>query len=680
MKRERTYSMEDFFGALLLIGALFALGLFNFRSDEPLVEAGIRAQANAITTESVHGLRAIVDGRNITLTGLADSEVEKDDILGQLRKIEGRGKLRSEVTLLERIEPFALGARLEEGGDIKFTGGVPSEAVRDALRQDFGEGVDALTLASGSPDEHWPNVATAGLRGLSQLDHGILKLQDQTVRLTGDALTPDIRDRALLLIEDLPEGYVVSHKIVVLDDGTPLRLNAARSEGGTPSLSGKLPAELVGQLPTTEGAEIAASPLPVPFEGWGQGVLQGVGALEHLHSGHLAVIGRSLTLTGDAWSQEAYDKVMATLEGLPSRMQVSADITLADSGAPFGLTLEVADGIGVASGKVPRSLSSPVLSALIGVPLEDDGLEIARISPGQVWWDAASIGAEGLSMSESGTLKFDGTTLSLNALVQDPLAAEELTMHLAGLPEGVELALDLTLIDDGTPVRLTLDFDGKNASASGKLPDSLTLTMLSDALGVELLEDTLIITPNPPPLNWQAAAITGADALTLFARGRLELTGDQLLLRGTVLNPAREREVLTRLENLPAGYSAMTDLTFQDDGRPFAFRLDFDGHRATLSGKTPSDLGPASQAAILGYPVTADALDFAAIPADAEWWIAARASLKALSLLQKGTLSMDAHQITLTGTAGDTSRADTVTKQLAVFEEDFKLTLEITAP
>ncbi len=672
--------MEDFFGALLLIGALFALGLFNFESDEPLVEAGIRAQADAITADSVHGVRAVVEGRDITLQGLANSEAEKADILGQLRKIEGRAKLRSEVTLLAPMEPFVFGAQREAGGEISFSGGVPSEAVRHALRQDFGEGVAALTLASGAPDAHWLDAVTAALRALLQLDRGSLDLQDQTLHLTGDALTPDVKDRALLLIEDLPPGYVVSHKIAVLDDGTPLRLNAARSEGSVPSLSGKLPNELVAQLPATEGTEIAASSLPVPFEDWGQGVLQGLGALEHLHSGHLVVIGRSLTLTGDAWSQETYDAVSAALDGLPSGMQVSADITLADSGAPFGLTLTIAEGVGTAAGKVPRSLSAPVLSALIGAPLEAGELEIARISPGQTWWDAASIGAEGLRMSESGALQFDGTTLALSVLVQDPPAADGLAAHLAGLPEGIDLALDITLIDDGTPLRLALDFDGSEAILSGKRSESLTTDMLSDALGARVIEGELITTPNPPPQSWQAAAITGAKALRLFARGRLELTGDQLLFSGTVLDPAREREVLTLLETLPAGFRATTDLTFQDDGRPFAFRLVFDAQRATLSGKIPNDLGPASQAAILGFPVTAEALDFAAIPADAEWWIAARTSLKTLSSLQHGTLIMDAHQITLSGIAKDKSNAESIAEQLAAFEEGFKVTFKITTP
>ena len=58
MSDKRPYAVEDFVGAVLLIAALFGLGLFNFKSDEPLVEAGIRAQARAITADSVHGLQA----------------------------------------------------------------------------------------------------------------------------------------------------------------------------------------------------------------------------------------------------------------------------------------------------------------------------------------------------------------------------------------------------------------------------------------------------------------------------------------------------------------------------------------------------------------------------------------------------------------------------------------------
>ena len=677
MSGGRSYSAQDFFGALLLIGALFALGLFNFKSDEPLVEAGIRAQADAITATSVHAMQAQLDGRNITLTGLADTEDEKTRIMEALRAIEGRAKLRADVTVLEPLDPFTFTARKQPGAPLVLSGGIPTEPLRARLKRDYGDGADALPLASGAPDENWPDLLQTALRALDQLDQGKLTFEGRTLRLEGAALTPDVQDRALLLLEDLPPDYQFTPDITVLDDGTPLRLTAARRDRAAPSLSGKLPPELIDTLP--EG-DFTASPLPLPFADWGQGLTKGLEALEQLQSGHLAVIGPSLTLTGEAWSQAAYDTALAILDSLPAQMQLSSDIKLADTGAPFALHITLDDGAATATGKVPRSLAPPVLRALIGVPLQATALEIARVSPGEDWWTAASMGVEALRGSQQGTLDFDGTALSLSARVADPPAADAFTASLENLPDGITLTLALDLIDDGTPLRLSLRFDGAGGTLWGKLPDTLTPATLSKPLGVPVTPGDLITTPNPAPAGWSQAAETGAQALALLTKGTLSLSEDQLLLSGTARDPAGEAEVLKVLADVPPGYTATTELTFQDDGRPFAFRLEFDGARAVLSGKTPSDLGPASQSAILGFPVTTDALVFAGVPADTDWWIAARAGLKALSGLQHGVLTLDAYHMALSGQAADDKARQAALRQLAPLQDTFNITTRIATP
>ena len=75
--------------------------------------------------------------------------------------------------------------------------------------------------------------------------------------------------------------------------------------------------------------------------------------------------------------------------------------------------------------------------------------------------------------------------------------------------------------------------------------------------------------------------------------------------------------------------------------------------------------------------IAAGAVDFAEIPADADWWTAARAGLKALSELQDGALRLDAFQMTLRGTAPDQTTADAATARLAPFAGQFKIETDI---
>ena len=677
MKEKRSYSFNDVLGALLLIGALFAFGLFNFKSDEPLIEAGLRARAAAIAAQSRHGITISVEGRAITAQGLVDSEDEKSTLIAALRAMDGRGRLRHSFEILPPMAPFKLDVTLN-GDGLHWSGGIPTEAVRAGLRRDFGEGVAALTLASGAPDAAWGDAVHAGMRALAELETGHLRIVAREITLTGQALTPDEVRRVALLLGDLPEGYVARQDVSVRDDGSPLRLIGARRDGAMGALSAKLPDEMAGLL---TGRDIALSPLAPPFPEWADAVLKGLEALDALQSGHLTIIGSRLTLSGEAWSAAADETTRAALAAMPDRMQVSSDILLADSGAPFGLIVtRDKTGVARATGKVPRSLAPPVLAAILGQEVAAGGLEVARISPSETWWQAATLGVQALRGAVRGEMRFDGQTLGISALLADPPAETALRRRLKALPHGITTAFDLRLIDDGTPLRLTLVMRAGAARGSGKWPDTLTPERLSQLLQQPVDATEVIILPMPQAASWTETALTGARALAVFTEGKLTLTGQTLHLEGVLMRPDQETDLQAILADLPARITVTTDLQFRDDGRPFAFRLVFDGTGAILSGKTPSDLGPVSQSAIMGVPVVAEGLDMAQVAADVDWWIAARGSLKALARLQSGTLAMDAHQITLSGVAADNETRAAIDAALSPYAKSFRLTIQTTSP
>lgn len=674
MTEKRPYAIEDFFGALLLGVGLALLGLFNFKSEEPLIEAGLRAQSATIVETTVHGLKVEVEGRHLRLTGLADSEAEKTRVLNALRDLEGRGRIDTEVTVLEAMDPFVLSVTLKDDATYAFSGAVPTQALRDTWRETYGDAVDALTLASGMPDADWPDVAHAGLRALSELERATLTLDGAVITLAGTALTPNEVERAILLVSDLPEAYDFKSDLEVLDDGTPLRLSAGRVEGALSGITGKLPRDISDTLASEE---VVVSPLALPVANWDVAITQGIDALNALHNGHLSVIGTSLTLSGEARSQQAYETALERLNTMPKGISVSHNLTLTDTGEPFALSLLKSEVGILATGKVPTSLSPRVLSALSMSPLEAPDLTIARVSPGQDWWSAASIGTQAMQYVDEGSMAFDGTRLTLKVTLQNPDRETRMRALLAELPPVVETEIDVVLIDDGTPLRMTLDFDGQTAVVTGKLPRRLGLDQLSAPLGVPVLSETVLRTDRPAPLRWNTTAQALATMLSQFQEGTATLQGTTVSLSGVVRSPQIEAQVSEMLADLPATYSHSLEVTFRDDTRPFAFDLRFDGTAAQLSGIVPQDLGPTSQQAILGHPVTPMSVEFAERTADAEWWAAARLAVKALGRLDQGALRMDAHQIHLTGQAPDQPTLDEIEATFGTLISAFKVSLDI---
>src|SRR6056297_2409871 len=122
MVRKPFAKLEDFLGAIALIVAFFALGVFDFKKEDPLVEAGLQAAADKVLQSATHEMSVEVDGRDLHLTGLVDGELEKTRLLNELRDIKGRGDVRADVEILERAEPFVTEVMLEPGGAISARG------------------------------------------------------------------------------------------------------------------------------------------------------------------------------------------------------------------------------------------------------------------------------------------------------------------------------------------------------------------------------------------------------------------------------------------------------------------------------------------------------------------------------------------------------------------------------
>lgn len=243
--------MRGFLGIVVLLVGLASLGLWARAHQAPAIQEAISLAAEEVIAPSIHGAQVRVSGRDITVSGLADTEQERGALVAALNAIPGRRVVNDDLSVLPVADPFVLSLTKEAGrADLAASGNIPTEAARADLSMLIGPGADNLTLASGAP-ANWADIARAAIAALGPLDFGRAELTNEHLRLVGQARTPTEAGRARAALATLPEG-TATEELSLLDDGTPPIWTLDYTAAGGARLTGKLPVGL-------EPAAIAAA-------------------------------------------------------------------------------------------------------------------------------------------------------------------------------------------------------------------------------------------------------------------------------------------------------------------------------------------------------------------------------------------------------------------------------------
>jgi len=267
--------MSKGIGIAVLGLGLLGLGWWAHDHHGPRIQDHVRQLAETAVAPSIHGATATVSGRDIHLSGIADSKAEADALMAALDGLPARRVVTQDLTVLETVSPFTLSVTKTAAG-LTTTGHVPTEALRTELATTLGEGAAALTLASGAP-QGWGDLASAGLAALAPLSDGQLTLTDGQLTLTGTAATPVEADAVKAALAALPAGSATT-ELTLLDDGTPPAWTLDYTAATGAIAAGKLPKGLdlaavasamglptIGGTPTT--ALMGDSADAAPFAG-----------------------------------------------------------------------------------------------------------------------------------------------------------------------------------------------------------------------------------------------------------------------------------------------------------------------------------------------------------------------------------------------------------------------------
>ncbi|GAB4269623.1 MAG: hypothetical protein Kow0013_21310 [Pararhodobacter sp.] len=230
------------FGLAVLGLSVVGLGWLGQARYAPFIQDVLSDRAAAVVAGSRHGVTTRVEGRDIHISGLADTAEEREALVAALDAVRGRRVVVDALTVLPRAEPYSLNAIWVDQA-LETTGHAPSEAALASLN---GLGAEGLTLASGAPDERWGDAAGQGLAALRQLEEGALAIVDRRLSVVGIARTPDEGAAVRRLLDGLPEGYQADLGLQYLDDGSPAAYTLHYSASAGAWLDGKLPVGVTG--------------------------------------------------------------------------------------------------------------------------------------------------------------------------------------------------------------------------------------------------------------------------------------------------------------------------------------------------------------------------------------------------------------------------------------------------
>lgn len=255
--------MRDTLGWLALGAGLAGLCLWSLFDHAPEIEAKVTSNTLSNIGDTIHPVTAQVKGRDIIISGLANSDEERQQILDRAEAVDGRRVIVDQLEVLDQVSPYKFGATKKDGV-LSYMGHKPTAS---SFENVLGTSVSALTLAAGAPDENWVTVVETSLGALGVLDEGSLEISDQAINFTGMAADEATAKSASKIFDELPDGYVADVDVGWITPTTGLQAESAASDEVLASASEEVgiaasPSEADGltlSYSASAGAEISGS-------------------------------------------------------------------------------------------------------------------------------------------------------------------------------------------------------------------------------------------------------------------------------------------------------------------------------------------------------------------------------------------------------------------------------------
>ncbi|MEM8686723.1 MAG: OmpA family protein [Pseudomonadota bacterium] len=255
--------MRTLLGLVVWGVGISTLGLHAQTDHAKRIESVIAKEAAESASHTKHTIRTAVSGRDILVSGMADTEEERDRIVAALGRVRGGRVVVSRLNVLERAVPYSFYAKKSDEG-LSYEGNVPTSRARLEFASKLGTA--KLHRASGMPDAAWPRAVFQGVAALKLVREGNFEITGRTMTLSGKVLDLAAEREVRKMLARLPYRYTVKFDLETMDDGVPAEIlldfhaeEGARVSGKAPS--GLATIHLAGALGLSKlGGKIDASP------------------------------------------------------------------------------------------------------------------------------------------------------------------------------------------------------------------------------------------------------------------------------------------------------------------------------------------------------------------------------------------------------------------------------------
>lgn len=248
-----------------------------------------------------------------------------------------------------------LATRNESG--LKMRGAVPSEEDRQTMLgmvkahfPDLAVEEKLKVVEGGPPREQWLGAVSFGLKQLSHLKHGAVRLANANLKVAGVASSPkDYAEIKKALTGPLPAGLAIKGDDVRAPIADPfvftadLGVNALSLAGSVPSENArKQVRDLSRQLFARPGLDDRLEVASGAPKDWDEAVTAALRALSRLESGKVALSGLAVTIEGVAPDQGTAIAVSYQLRrDLPKIFSTSESIKWKEARAPHDIAAQV---------------------------------------------------------------------------------------------------------------------------------------------------------------------------------------------------------------------------------------------------------------------------------------------------------------------------------------------------
>ncbi len=332
---------------------LLLLGLMTFWVKSGAIEDDLASRTNTERRSEGHRwARVKMDGRELTLTGVAPTQADSDRVVEIAQSVWGVRTVVDNTELLAIADPYILSAERGEE-NLVLTGFVPNSAIQKRI-VDAAKAANPdwrvkneMELGRGAP-ENFADAVENGIGQLARMSSGVMTLDGNVLSVQGEASNVENYDAAIAALRrpGLPAGFTLSgDSSISRPVARPFVWSATRS-GDTITLSGNAPdparqGEILdsasGKFSSFEVDDQTGIAGGAP-ENWPGAAKVALRLVSRLADGAVTITDTRVEVRGEAVHQAAIDSISRSLETeLPQGFTGSADIAIAAPGAQVDL-------------------------------------------------------------------------------------------------------------------------------------------------------------------------------------------------------------------------------------------------------------------------------------------------------------------------------------------------------